>query len=149
LHRDPHGDGGLPLAALVAGWFVGYIMALLSTAALVVLLSRARTAAWLERWVARDVPGVALAVPVFTGTVVGWTMLGLVLGALFELLGATDGPSGFGTVSMSFTIAMLGIGWLPVPPLLLIWRRYAWLWCGMAVSFAALFGWLLPYLATR
>lgn len=137
------------MAALVAGWFVGYIMALLSTIALVVLLSRARTAAWLERWVARDVPGVALAVPVFTGTVVGWTMVGLVLGALFSVLDAGDGPSGPGTASLPFSIGMLGLAWLPVPPLVLLWRRYAWLWCGMAASFAALFGWLLPYLATR
>ena len=124
-------------------------MAIISTGALVAIATRVRTAAWLDRWVARDVPGAALAVPVFTGMVIAWTMAGIGFGLLFEALGGADSRGIPGVVSLPFTVFVLGLAAMPAPPLIVLWPRYLWLWTGSALSFAGLFGFLMPYLATR
>ena len=137
------------MAAVVSGWFCGYAMAIISTGLLVAVATRVRTAAWLDRWVARDVPGAALAVPVFTGMVIAWTMSGIGLGLLFEVLGGSDARGIPGVVSLPFAVFIVGLGLLPAPPLIVLWPRYWWLWASMALCFVAFFGFLMPYLATR
>jgi len=44
---------------------------------------------------------------------------------------------------------MVALALFAVFPLVVLARRYWWLWALLSASFAALFGWLLPVLATR
>ena len=137
------------MAAVISGWFCGYAMAIISTGVLVAIASRVRSTAWLDRWVARDVPGAALAVPVFTGMVIAWTMMGIGLGLLFSALGgANESPLPI-IENLPYAVFITGLAVLPSPPMLVLWPRYWWLTVGGSAAFAMLFGLLLPYLATR
>lgn len=135
--------------AVLGGWIAGYTMGVASTIALTFLVSRMRDASFIERWVARDVPGVLLAVPLFTGAAIGWTIIGLVLGSFYEVAGFDEMPGVLGAPSWAFLLMMFALGWLPLPLLYLVRRRYLWLWASMSACFVALFGWLMPLLAER
>ena len=124
-------------------------MAIISTGVLVAGATRVRTAAWLDRWVARDVPGTALAVPVFTGMVIAWTMAGIGLGLLFAALGGADESPVPGIENLAYAVFIAGLALVPAPLMLVLSRRHLWLVAGGAVTFAAIFGVLMPYLAAR
>lgn len=137
------------MSAVVAGWAAGCAMGIASTAALIFLATRVRDATRIERWIPRDVPGMVLAVPVFTGAAIGWSFLGLLLGSFYEV-GGFAGKAGFaGAPSAVFLLIIVALAWLPLPPLLIFARRYWSLWCGMVLAFIGLFGWLMPLLAAR
>lgn len=136
--------------ALLAGWAAGYIMAVASTAALVFLVVRLSMAgAWLDRWVASEVPRPLLAVPISLGATFAWTMIGLLLASFYEVAEFEAKPGALGSPSLPFTLIIVVLAFLPLPPLLLLARRYAWLWGALSVLFAALFGWMMPVLAAR
>ena len=124
-------------------------MGIASTLALIYLSTRVRDASFIERWVARDVPGVLLAVPLFTAAAVGWSFLGLLLGSFYEVGGFAEKPRFAGAPGGAFALIIAAFAWLPLPPLLIFARRYWWLWCGLAIAFVGLFGWLMPLLADR
>ncbi|MBA4180283.1 MAG: hypothetical protein C0506_06810 [Anaerolinea sp.] len=135
--------------AVIGGWIAGYAMGLASTAALTFLATRMRDAAFVERWVARDVPGVLLAVPLFTGAALSWTMIGLLLGGLYEAGSFASKPGILGAPSWAFLLLVSALAWLPLPILVMVGRRYWWLWAAMSACFVGLFGWLMPLLAER
>ena len=135
--------------AVIAGWVAGYAMGVVSTVALTFLATRMRDASVIERWVARDVSGVLLAVPLFTGTVIGWTIAGLLFGSLYEVGGFESKPGALGAPSWAFLLLVTALGWLPLPALFLVAKRYLWLWGMLAGCFVGLFGWLMPLLAER
>ena len=137
------------MEALIAGWIAGYVMAMLTTVSATWLVLRARGSELVERWVARDVPGPLLTIPLFTGAVLGWTMIGLVAGSIYEVAGFYAQPDGLGSPSVSFTLAAVTFALLPVALLSVLRGRLWWLWSAHALAFAALFGWLLPHLAGR
>lgn len=135
--------------AVIAGWVAGYAMALVSTAALTYLLVDLRNTEFMERVVAREVPGALLAVPISIGMVVGWTMLGLLAGIVFSVgdLGGTR--DGLGSPALGFTVAILALAAAPAVVLIVLWPRRWWLWFLLSASFAGAFGWLMPLLAAR
>ena len=133
----------------MAGWLAGCAMALLTTAAAAALAVRARDAALVERWFAREVPATLLAVPLFAGAVVGWTLVGLGAGAVYEVAELDARPDGLGSPSAAFTVAAAALGLAPALLLAIPWPRLWWLWSAHALAFAGLFGWLLPHLAGR
>jgi hypothetical protein len=135
--------------AVFAGWFAGYVMGVLTTVCLAIVVARMRDTGFVERWAARDVPGVMLAVPLFTGAALGWGMVGLLLGSLYEVGGFEEKPGALGAPSWVFLLLVGALAWLPLPILVLVWRRYWWMWAGLAASFVALFGWAMPLLAER
>ncbi len=137
------------MAALIAGWIAGYLMAMVTTVSLTYLLMAADRRGWLYRFVAPEVPGVLLAVPLFLGSILGWTMVGLIAGAIYEVADFGAARDGLGSPSLPITIGALLIAWLPLPPLVALSRRRWWLWAGSSVLFAGLFGWLLPHLAGK
>lgn len=137
------------MAALIAGWVAGYAMALVATAALTFLATRDRAAGFVSRWISEEVPVALLAVPASMGSMVGWTFVGLVAGAVYEAGGLEDQPDGLGSPSWPFSLVMVALALFAVFPLVVLARRYWWLWALLSASFAALFGWLLPVLATR
>jgi len=138
------------LNAVIAGWIAGYAMALASTAALVFLTLRlSNEGEAIDRWVSREVPRPILAVPIFLGTTILWTMLGLVFGSIYELGDFAHRPGALGAPSWVFLLLVAAIAWLPLPPLVIFARRFWQLWCAMAIVFVGLFGWLMPLLAAR
>lgn len=137
------------MAALIAGWLAGAAMAMLTTASAAALALRARDSALVERWIAREVPATLLAVPVFAGAVVVWTLIGLGAGVIYEVADMAARPDGLGSPSAAFTIAAAALGIAPALLLGIIQPRLWWLWGAHAAAFAGLFGWLLPHLAGR
>jgi hypothetical protein len=135
--------------SLIAGWVAGYSMAMASTVALTYLVFRARHSATFERWISSEVPSALLTVPIFLGAVLGWTMVGLILGAVYSLADLGDKPGALGSPSAPFLLGMAALAWLALPPLIMVWRREWRLWCLMSATFLGLFGWLMPLLAAR
>lgn len=132
----------------MAGFFAGYVMGVFTTIALTVLVVRVRTTVF-ERLVADGMNPVALAVPISLAATLGWTMAGLVFGSAYELGGLHGTRDGLGSPSLGFTLAMLGLAWVPLPVLVAVSRRLWWLWAGLSFVFAVSFGWMLPHLAGR
>ncbi|HSE46929.1 MAG TPA: hypothetical protein VLA89_16540 [Gemmatimonadales bacterium] len=133
------------MEAVIAGWMAGFAMAIATTLALTFLAWRAENAGLLQRFIDRDVPVMLVSVPISTGATVVWTMAGLLAGSAYRLAGLDDEtwpPSGF-------YVVLVGIAALPLPPLVLLWPRYWWLWLGMSGLFVLLFGGLMPPLAAR
>ncbi|MBI5947444.1 MAG: hypothetical protein HY875_04840 [Chloroflexi bacterium] len=123
-------------------------MAIASTVALTFLVTRMRDASLLSRWFSPDVPGALLAVPISIGTTLAWTMAGLILGSLYEVGGFESRRDVLGSPSGVFTLIVAALAWFPLPPLVIFFRRYWWLWLSMSAIFVALFGWVLPLLAS-
>lgn len=137
------------MKAVMAGWTMGYGMAIVSTVAMAYLAFRARTGGVLEKWVDPEVSSALLAVPIFMGMTLTWTMFGLILGSAYEVGNFKHHAGALGAPSMPFMVAMFGVAWLPLPPLLIFFRREWKLWVAMSVVFVGLFGWCMPYLAAR
>jgi len=138
------------MSAVIAGWVAGYAMGMVSTVALVFLTLRlSGDGEALDRLVSREVPRPLLVVPIFLGTTILWTIVGLVLGLIYDVGDFAHKPGALGAPSWVFLLLVAAVAWLPLPPLVIFGRRFWRLWCGMAVLFVGLFGWLMPLLAAR
>ncbi|MGI8927308.1 MAG: hypothetical protein ACR2HN_11795 [Tepidiformaceae bacterium] len=137
------------MEAVVAGWLAGHAMALLSTAALTFLATRTRATAVVDRWIASEVPRVLVALSIFLGAVIGWTMVGIVLGSLYELGDFASRRNFLGSPSGLFVVIVAALAWLPLAPLIIFARPLWWLWLALCLAFLVLFGWLMPLLAAR
>ena len=124
--------------ALLAGWIAGAIVGLADTALLLVVLSR--HPAWAQR-----LPGLRISLPIFgvvavNAMLIGWTLVGIVLGALY-----------LGAPTPAFSIAAGG-GWFVLAGLYTFVRGHegrdeaAVIW-GTAALAAVAFALLLPPLA--
>lgn len=137
------------MEAVVGGAACGYAMGVLSTLALTFLVLRIPRDGFLSKIVDEEVPGILLAIPLFTGATLSWGAVGLSTGLIYYGADLDQHPNFLGSPSAPFTLVMLAIAWMPAPPLVIFFRRYWWLWVGMSLSFALLFGWALPFLAGR
>ena len=52
-----------------------------------------------------------------------------------------------GSPSLPWLLGMLALAAMPLPFLVLVWRRHWWLFSAMSGAFLGLFGWLMPVLA--
>ena len=129
---------------LVMGIVGGHVMALASGAALSYIVLRLIEPASLERWVDRGVPRALVVVQISVGAFVTWMFIGLVLASAYLAGNFAEDPGALGSPSVTFTAIVVALAFLPLPPLILLWRRPWWLWCGLSGLFAAFFGWLLP-----
>ena len=136
------------MEAVIAGWTAGYAMSILSTAALVFLFVKMPDMGAVRRWFP-DMSPTLLAVPASIGTMFAWTMAGIVIASVYDVLELRNQSSFLGAPSAPFLIAMGALGLMPLPVLLLVARRYWWLWCGMSFVFVGLFGWFMPIAAER
>ncbi|MFN0094561.1 MAG: hypothetical protein ACKVVT_07250 [Dehalococcoidia bacterium] len=135
--------------AVIAGWAMGYAMAILSTFALTYIAVRAEDLGKVGRILGEGVSPLLLAVPVSLGTGLLWTFAGIVLGIVYDIAGLAEGPGFAGAPSAAFVVAMLALGLMPLPLLTLLWARNWWLWLGMSLAFTGLFGWVMPLLEAR
>ncbi|HLB29814.1 MAG TPA: hypothetical protein VJM69_06770 [Dehalococcoidia bacterium] len=137
------------MKALLAGFLTGYMVAICWTIWAGVLLARySQTILWLRRAVPPQVSAVALMVPLFLLLPLLLTALGLVLGGVYWATQA-EAPGALGTPHWPFTLLVTA------PPLFLaalISLRHPRLlrpvW-GFALPFALIFGWVMPFLASR
>jgi hypothetical protein len=138
------------MAAVMAGCFAGYAMALLTTIAGTYLAVTARDPrAGLLRLFPEGVSMRLVFVPLSLGTVLIWTAVGLGAGSAFHLLDAGEHRDALGSPSAPFLIGVAAIGAMPLPFLCLVWPARWWLFAGMSALFVGLFGWAMPFLATR
>lgn len=137
------------MEGLIAGAIAGYVMAMLTSAVVAYLVFRGRDAVLIRSWVAKDVPGPILLIPIFTGSVLTWVFIGLISGLIYELAGLAAQPDGLGSPSITFTIIAILFALLPALFLGILSAKLWWIWTSLALSCAALFGWLLPHLAGR
>lgn len=138
------------MTAVLAGWAVGYFMAIVSTVALVYLvMGIGKGGAFLNKWIDPEVSRGLLTVPIFLGATIAWTMMGLVFGAIYEAADFAGKPGALGSPSWPFTLIVVALAWLALGPLVILVRRRWRLWCGMSMVFVVAFGWLMPLLAAR
>ncbi len=126
---------------------MGYLMSVLTTIALTYLCIQPNVLRVIQKYL--DIPGMMLAVPFSIGSGFTWTMIGMLLGSLYQLGGFEDTAGALGAPSWQFLFIMAAMAWLPVPVLFLFSRRYWWIWVGRSLSFVGLFGWAMPWLAER
>jgi hypothetical protein len=136
------------MSEVFAGLICGYILALVSTplVALTLLNMRARFPA-VERTVPTQVPFLALAVVIHGFTLMLWTALGMVFGLILSGIEERVPEGGLGSPNGVFTLAVVMwtlVAFAPIIVLLRPVRRQA---AAIAILFALLFGWLMPYLA--
>ena len=137
------------MAALIAGAMAGYVMAMLTSVAVTYLVFRARDAELVERWVARDVPGPLLLVPILTASVLAWVFVGLVSAIIYEVADLGSQADGLASPSAVFTIIAVVFSLAPALLLGILWPRLWWMWTALAIPCVGLFGWFLPHLAGR
>ena len=134
------------LQALLAGLIAGAAVALATTA--IWMTALARDPRWRERPLNLPVPLAAAGVVLVNAMVLGWTVAGLALGAVF--LGIEDRRSvaGLGSANLWFTAVVAGsiVGLVALGAY--VRGRVTWpVWSTAGVAVLA-FGWLLPLLAT-
>ena len=129
----------------MAGWIAGYIMALLSTAALTYLVFSVKDTGRFSEWLPEN--RALSAVPFSVGTTLVWTMAGLVLASAYQLLDLADQPGLAGSPSLPWLLGVVALALMPLPFLVLVWRGHWWLFAAMSGAFLVLFGWLMPLLA--
>lgn len=134
----------MTVRVLVMGLACGYVMALAGTVALSYVVLRLIAPATLEKWIAGKVPRGLLVVQISVGNFITWMFVGTFFGAVYLAGDFHEDPSALGSPSITFTGAALALAFLPLPPLILLWRRGWWIWCSMSALFAALYGWVLP-----
>jgi hypothetical protein len=136
------------MSEVLAGLVCGYILSLIATplVALTLLRMRARFPA-VERTVPQQVPFPALAVVIHGFALMAFTALGMVFGLILSGIEERVPEGGLGSPNGVFTLAVLlwtVVAFAPIIVLLRPVRRQA---AAMAILFALLFGWLMPYLA--
>ena len=136
------------MAEVFAGFVVGYAFSLLFTAVAAMMVIEARSQVpYLSRAIAPNISALQLAVPISLLAFLAWTLVGLLLGALYRAARINLSGGGLGSPNWPFTLAVLlsTIAFLAV--VLYAWRRLRWWVVLTAVAFAAMFGWGMPHLA--
>ena len=131
--------------ALLAGFIAGAVTAMATTAiALVALVHDAR---WRERAPSLRVPWPLLGVVFVNGLMLGWTALGLVLGAAYLQAESSQPAGGVGSPNRLFTLLIAVAALSLLAAAVFVRRRLtAPMWATAAVALLS-FGWLLPGLA--
>jgi LPXTG-motif cell wall-anchored protein len=96
------------------------------------------------------IPPTLVMLSLVVGVPPAWTIFGAIAGALYHMAADTSQGAGLGSSSSIFTLAILCITvLLMLPALFFVIRRkkLGWLFLGMDLIFAGIFGWLLPLLA--
>lgn len=149
MQRRRNGHGRLAVEAVIAGWVAGYSMAILTTIALTLVAVRGNGLAGFRTLIPEGVSPVLVAVPVSIGAFVVWTLAGLGLATFYELADLGDQSDALGSPSAPFLIIAAALAVIPLPLMVLLWRRNWWIWCSMSAAFLGLFGWAMPLLAER
>jgi hypothetical protein len=135
------------IRAVFAGFAAGYIMALVSLTVASFYLLRLRQHPWVKRAFPPETNPFLLLVPLSVLLFLGWTLLGMLLGALFRTLEVQFPADGLGSPNQAYTGIVVLLTAALVAPLATLLRRNLTPLLIVAVSFLAVFGYVLPYLA--
>ncbi len=136
------------MAELFSGFVVGYAFSLLFTAVAAVMVIEARSEVpYLSKAIAPNINAVQLAVPISLLSFLGWTLVGLALGAVYRAARLNLAGGGLGSPNWPFTLGILlaTVAFLAV--VYYAWRRVRLPVLLTAVVFAGMFGWGMPHLA--
>ncbi len=136
------------MAEVFSGFVVGYAFSLLFTAVTAVMVIEARSnVPYLSKAIAPNINAVQLAVPISILAFLVWTLVGLLLGALYRAARLNLAGGGLGSPNWPFTLAVLlaAVAFLAI--VYYAWRRLRWPVVLTAAAFAGMFGWAMPHLA--
>ncbi len=136
------------MAEVFSGFVVGYAFSLLFTAvAAVMVIEARRNLPYLSKAIAPNINAVQLAVPISILAFLVWTLVGLLLGALYRAARLNLAGGGLGSPNWPFTLAILlaTVAFLAI--VYYAWRRLRWPVALTASAFAGMFGWGMPHLA--
>lgn len=136
------------MTEVLAGWITGYAFSLVFTgfAAVMIIDARSRIP-YLAKAIAPNISAAMLAVPVSIIAFLAWTLVGMLLGALYA--GAEDRlpEAGLGSPNWAFTLGILLAGAAFLALVYYGWRRLQRPVVTLTGVFVALFGWAMPHLA--
>lgn len=132
------------LRALLAGLIAGFAVALASTTIMLLVLWRDRS--WFQRVPSLSVPLPVVGVIAMNGFILGWTLLGVLLGAALHRIELVRPAGGLGSPNLVFTLVVLvaTVGALGIVSF--VRERLMWPSVAVATAAALSFGWLLPWL---
>lgn len=136
------------MAEVLAGWVCGYALALVLTPIASIALVRARgSSALVQRAMPEGTPLIALSVVLHLFAILALTAVGLVLGMALGGIEDRSPEGGLGSPNGVFTGLILGIAAIAVLPMALAVPRARLPLLALGVTFAVVFGWIMPYLA--
>ena len=136
------------MAEVFAGFVVGYAFSLLFSAVAAVMVIEARSREpYLSRAIASNISALQLAVPISLLAFLAWTLVGMLLGALYRAARINLEGGGLGSPNWPFTLGVLVVTLAFLATVLYAWRRLRWPVLLTAAAFAAMFGWGMPHLA--
>ena len=136
------------MAEVLAGFVCGYGLALLISPLTAIALARARVSSPLLRQVLpQGTSLVAVSIIVHGFALLMLTALGIVLGLILGGLEDRSPAGGLGSPNGAFTGLILAATAIAVLPLALVVPRLRLPLLAGGLVFAALFGWLMPYLS--
>lgn len=133
------------MQALVAGLIAGSTTAFACTTVLLVALRRG--AIWFGRMPAVGVPMPLVGMALMNGFLLGWTALGLALGAAAHALERSRPADGLASPNLLFTSVVAGSIAVVLVVTAVVRGRLGWPVLAMASSAGVAFGWMLPWLA--
>jgi hypothetical protein len=139
-----NGPGDDVLRALLAGLVAGSVVAFGSTAIAILALWRSRRV--LLRVAAAAIPLRLLGVVFVNGFLLGWTALGLVLGASLHVVEGVRPGAGLGSPNAAFTAGVLAAVVAALVAASVVRGRPGSVVTSIAALSAVSFGWLLPWL---
>lgn len=133
---------------VLAGFVVGFALSIAAApvGALLLVSSNGRTG-FAQRIAPPGTNVVALSMVVHFGAMLLFTAIGMVLGMALAGIEDRRPAGGFGSPNAAYTLLVVALtAVVVIPALILPVRRYA---LAGALAFALLFGWAVPWLATR
>jgi LPXTG-motif cell wall-anchored protein len=135
------------LSGLICGLFMGSV----SLSILIyIFLTNRDIYDRLAKRLPQGIPPTLVMLSLVVGVPPAWAMFGAIAGALYHMAVDSSQGAGLGSSSSIFTLAILCLTvLLMLPALFFVIRRkkWGWLFFGMDLAFAGIFGWLLPLLA--
>ena len=136
---------GETMRALFSGLVAGAIVAFATTA--ITLIAIARDPRWILMASTVRVPLPLAGVVMVNGMMLGWTLVGLVLGAFYLAAEASTPTGGLGSTNVLFTSLVAGAVVLVLGAVTYIRGRVTWPMWSTALVAALSLGWVLPNLA--
>ena len=133
------------MRALFSGLVAGMIVAFATTA--IILIAISRDPRWIARAANLRVPLPLAGIVVVNGMMLGWTLVGLVLGALYLLAEEHRPAGGLASTNVLFSALVAGVVLLALGIAFYVRGRLTWPVWSTALVAAASLGWLLPNLA--
>jgi hypothetical protein len=136
------------VAEVFAGIICGYVLALVATPFAALLLIRLRVESeWLRRIVPPKTPLFAWSFVMHTFWFMAFTGVGILFGLLLHGLENDRPAGGLGSPNVTFTFVVLAISSIAVLPMAVAVARWRTALLIGGFVFAAMFGWVMPYLS--